>query len=138
MSKAQRTDLRNDTLTFNTISKIAYFDGPTRIKSAQGDLYAEKGTYNTVTRISNFARNAKIDTPGYLLGGDQLVYDERRSTAWRRATSRSFPRRTTSCCAATAAATGAALGRTKLYGAAGRWCAAFRARTPCIWPPTRC
>ena len=70
------TDLRNDTLTFNTISKIATFDGPTRIKSAQGDLYAEKGTYNTVTRVSNFARNAKIDTPGYLLGGDVLVYDQ--------------------------------------------------------------
>jgi lipopolysaccharide export system protein LptA len=70
------TDLRNDTLTFNTSTKIAYFDGPTRIKSTQGDLYAEKGTYNTVTRISNFARNAKIDTPGYLLGGDQLVYDQ--------------------------------------------------------------
>jgi lipopolysaccharide export system protein LptA len=74
--QGQPTDLRNDTLTFNTISKIAYFDGPTRIKSTQGDLYAEKGTYNTVTRVSNFARNAKIDTPGYLLGGDVLVYDQ--------------------------------------------------------------
>jgi len=74
--QGQATDLRNDTLTFNTISKIAYFNGPTRIKSTQGDLYAEKGTYNTVTRVSNFARNAKIDTPGYLLGGDVLVYDQ--------------------------------------------------------------
>jgi len=74
--QGQPTDLRNDTLTFNTVSKIAYFDGPTRIKSTQGDLYAEKGTYNTVTRVSNFARNAKIDTPGYLLGGDVLVYDQ--------------------------------------------------------------
>ncbi|MDJ0365445.1 OstA-like protein [Hymenobacter sp. H14-R3] len=72
----QPTDLRNDTLTFNTISKIAYFNGPTRIKSAQGDLYAEKGTYNTVTRISNFAEKAQIETPGYLLGGDVLVYDQ--------------------------------------------------------------
>ncbi|MVN77415.1 hypothetical protein GO988_13855 [Hymenobacter sp. HMF4947] len=70
------TDLRNDTLTFNTISKIAYFDGPTRIKGSQGDLYAEKGNYNTVTRVAFFQRNAKIDTPGYLLGGDQLVYDQ--------------------------------------------------------------
>jgi len=74
--QGQATDLRNDTLTFNTISKIAYFNGPTRIKSTQGDLYAEKGTYNTVTRVSNFARNAQIDTPGYLLGGDVLVYDQ--------------------------------------------------------------
>jgi len=74
--QGQPTDLSNDTLTFNTSTKIAYFDGPTRIKSTQGDLYAEKGTYNTVTRVSNFARNAKIDTPGYLLGGDVLVYDQ--------------------------------------------------------------
>ena len=71
-----QTDLRNDTLRFNTISKIAYFDGPTRIKGQQGDLYAEKGTYNTITRVAFFQRNAKIDTPGYLLGGDQLVYDQ--------------------------------------------------------------
>ncbi|RZK29583.1 MAG: hypothetical protein EOO57_19130, partial [Hymenobacter sp.] len=75
-AKGGQTDLRNDTLTFNTISKIAYFDGPTRIKGPQGNLYAEKGVYNTVTRVSNFQRNAKIETPGYLLGGDQLVYDE--------------------------------------------------------------
>lgn len=74
--QGQPTDLRNDTLTFNTSTKIAYFDGPTRIKSPQGDLYAEKGTYNTVTRVSNFARKAQIETPGYLLGGDVLVYDQ--------------------------------------------------------------
>jgi len=74
--QGQPTDLRNDTLMFNTSTKIAYFDGPTRIKSAQGDLYAEKGTYNTVTRVSNFARKAQIETPGYLLGGDVLVYDQ--------------------------------------------------------------
>jgi len=72
------TDLRNDTLTFNTISKLATFDGPTRIKSTQGDLYAEKGTYNTVTRVSDFSEKARIDTPGYLLGGDRLVYDQTR------------------------------------------------------------
>ncbi|RZK24280.1 MAG: hypothetical protein EOO56_01965, partial [Hymenobacter sp.] len=75
-AKNGQTELRNDTLTFNTVSKIAYFDGPTRIKGAQGNLYAEKGVYNTITRVSNFQRNAKIETPGYLLGGDQLVYDE--------------------------------------------------------------
>ncbi len=70
------TDLTNDTLTYNTISKIAYFDGPTRIKGSQGNLYAELGNYNTITRVSNFQKNAKIDTPNYLLGGDKLVYDE--------------------------------------------------------------
>ncbi len=77
-AKNGQTELRNDTLTFNTITKIAYFDGPTRIKGTQGNLYAEKGVYNTITRVSNFERNAKIETPGYLLGGDKLVYDEGR------------------------------------------------------------
>ncbi|MGI4885316.1 MAG: OstA-like protein [Janthinobacterium lividum] len=77
-AKNERTDLTNDTLTYNTISKIAYFDGPTRIKGQQGNLYAEKGNYNTVTRVSNFQKSAKIDTPNYLLGGDRLVYDEGR------------------------------------------------------------
>jgi len=75
-TKNGQTELRNDTLTFNTITKIAYFNGPTRIKGTQGNLYAEKGVYNTITRLSNFERNAKIETPGYLLGGDRLVYDE--------------------------------------------------------------
>ena len=77
-AKGERTELTNDTLRFNTISKIAYFDGPTRIKTRQGDLYAEKGTYNTVTKISSFEKNAKLQTPNYLLGGDRLVYDEAR------------------------------------------------------------
>ena len=77
-TKNERTDLNNDTLTYNTISKIAYFDGPTRIKVQQGNLYAEKGNYNTITRVSNFQKSAKIDTPNYLLGGDRLVYDEGR------------------------------------------------------------
>lgn len=70
------SELNNDTLRYNTVSKIAYFNGPTRIKGKQGNLYAEGGSYNTITRVSDFKKNAKIDTPNYLLGGDQLVYDE--------------------------------------------------------------
>ncbi|MCC2547857.1 hypothetical protein LJY25_15515 [Hymenobacter sp. BT175] len=71
-------DITGDTLQYNTISKVVYFFGPTRIKGKQGTLYAENGQYNTLTRVSNFKRNAKIETPNYLLGGDQLVYDEGR------------------------------------------------------------
>ncbi|HEX8328556.1 MAG TPA: OstA-like protein [Hymenobacter sp.] len=70
------SELNNDLLRYNTITKIAYFDGPTRIKGKDGNLYAEGGNYNTITRVSNFKKNAKIDTPNYLLGGDELVYDE--------------------------------------------------------------
>ncbi|NML64047.1 LPS export ABC transporter periplasmic protein LptC [Hymenobacter sp. RP-2-7] len=76
--KGERTDLRTDQLIFNTISKLATFEGPTYIQDQQSELYAERGTYNTITRLSNFERNAKITTPNYLLGGDQLRYDEKR------------------------------------------------------------
>ena len=65
-----------DTLQYNTVSKVAYFFGPTRIKGKDKNLYAENGTYNTVTKVANFGRNAKIETPNYLLGGDKLFYDE--------------------------------------------------------------
>ncbi len=71
------SDLKNDTLRYNTASKLASFNGPTYIKDKKGgSLYAEKGTYNTLTRLSNFEKNAKIDTKDYLLSGDGLVYDE--------------------------------------------------------------
>ncbi|WP_051719062.1 OstA-like protein [Hymenobacter sp. IS2118] len=70
------SELNNDLLRYNTVTKVAYFDGPTRIKGKDGNLYAEGGNYNTITRVSNFKKNAKIDTPNYLLGGDNLVYDE--------------------------------------------------------------
>ncbi|MDO7846786.1 OstA-like protein [Hymenobacter sp. M29] len=70
------SELNNDTLHYNTVSKIATVYGPTRIKGKQGNLYAEGGTYNTITRQSDFKKNAKIDTPNYLLSGDRLVYNE--------------------------------------------------------------
>ncbi|QIX62549.1 hypothetical protein HER32_15730 [Hymenobacter sp. BT18] len=70
--------ITGDTLQYNTVSKVVYFFGPTRIKGARGTLYAENGNYNSRTRVSNFERNAKIETPEYLLGGDKLFYDEAR------------------------------------------------------------
>ncbi|SMB89791.1 OstA family protein [Hymenobacter roseosalivarius DSM 11622] len=71
--------ITTDSLQYNTVSKVAYFFGPTRITGQEGrTLYAENGYYNTITRVSNFQRNAKIETPDYLLGGDKLVYDEAR------------------------------------------------------------
>ncbi|MDX5435852.1 MAG: hypothetical protein LPK03_01580, partial [Pontibacter sp.] len=54
------------------------FQGPTFIQGQQGDLYAEEGTYNTITKVSNFGRNAYILTKEYRLGGDKLYYDQNR------------------------------------------------------------
>jgi lipopolysaccharide export system protein LptA len=49
-AKGGQTDLRNDTLTFNTISKIAYFDGPTR-KRACTTLLLGYLTFSATPRL---------------------------------------------------------------------------------------
>jgi len=66
-----------DTLQYNTLSKVAYFFGPTRLTDRQNQtLYAENGVHNTITGVSVFQKNAKLETPNYLLTGDKLVYDQ--------------------------------------------------------------
>jgi lipopolysaccharide export system protein LptA len=116
-AKGSQTDLRTDTLTFNTISKIAYLNGPTRIKDAQGaNLYAEKGTYNTVTRKSNFERNTKLETPNYLLGGDRLMYDESRQYGEATGHASLLSKKDNILLRGDVGRYWRALGRTKLYG----------------------
>ena len=68
-----------DTLNYNTLSKIAYFLGPTRIKSSdQSDvIYCENGWYNTVTDIAQFNKNSYIITKEHTLKADSLYYDRK-------------------------------------------------------------
>ena len=110
------SELNNDTLRYNTVSKIAYFNGPTRIKGKQGNLYAEGGNYNTLTRVSDFKKNAKIDTPNYLLGGDQLVYDEVKQYGVAKGHVSLISKKDNLMLRGDAGRYWRALGRTKLYG----------------------
>ena len=110
------SELNNDTLRYNTVSKIAYFNGPTRIKGKQGNLYAEGGNYNTITRVSDFKKNAKIDTPNYLLGGDQLVYDELKQYGVAKGHVSLISKKDNLMLRGDAGRYWRALGRTKLYG----------------------
>ena len=110
------SELNNDTLRYNTVSKIAYFNGPTRIKGKSGNLYAEGGNYNTKTRVSDFKRHAKIDTPNYLLGGDQLVYDEVKQYGVARGHVSLTSKKDNLVLRGDAGKYWRALGRTKLYG----------------------
>ncbi len=67
-----------DTLLYNTHSKIAYFLGPTTIKSSKNLVYCENGWYDTHKDISRFSRNAYILTPQQKLQGDSLFYDRKK------------------------------------------------------------
>ncbi|MBF9143388.1 OstA-like protein [Hymenobacter properus] len=110
------SELNNDTLRYNTVTKIAYFNGPTRIKGKQGNLYAEGGNYNTITRVSDFKKNAKIDTPNYLLGGDNLVYDELKLYGVAKGHVSLTSKKDNLVLRGDAGKYWRALGRTKLYG----------------------
>ncbi len=75
-----------DTFQFNTVTEVAYFLGPTVITANNGTvLIADNGgVYKTQEDISNFS-GAAIETPKYLLYGDDLFGD--KSKAYYTATS---------------------------------------------------
>lgn len=68
--------IESDTLQYNTVSKVAYFFGPTYVYSSDGSLYAEKGIYETQTKISRFSGRARAENKEYILRGDSLYFDD--------------------------------------------------------------
>ncbi|MBC8155794.1 MAG: hypothetical protein H7Z72_23135 [Bacteroidetes bacterium] len=71
----EKTTILADSLLYNSLSKIADFQGPTRIISKDGTLIARNGQYNTTTRVSNFRQRATAETDKYILTGDSLNFD---------------------------------------------------------------
>jgi lipopolysaccharide assembly outer membrane protein LptD (OstA) len=61
-----------DTLKYHTVSEIAYFLGPTRIISPENSIYCENGWYDTQKNISQFNKNAYLESDGQYLRGDSL------------------------------------------------------------------
>lgn len=66
-----------DTFQFNTVTEVAYFLGPTVITANNGTVLNanEGGVYKTLEDVSTFT-GASIETPKYLLYGDQLFGDK--------------------------------------------------------------
>ena len=64
-----------DTLRYNTLSKTAFFLGPTYIHSSDNIIYCENGWYNTETQKSTFKTNSYLQTKEQRLKGDSVNYD---------------------------------------------------------------
>jgi lipopolysaccharide export system protein LptA len=64
-----------DTLAYHTVTEIAYFLGPTRIISPENSIYCENGWYDTKHNISQFNKNAYLESSGQYLRGDSLYYE---------------------------------------------------------------
>lgn len=69
--------MNSDTLKYNTASKIVYFQGPTTIKGKDDFIYCENGWYNTIKNISQFNKNAYLQSKQNTLKGDSLYYNRK-------------------------------------------------------------
>jgi len=70
--------IKNDTLKYNTGTRIAYFFGPTNIYGTKDKdtLYTENGLYNTVTEQAYFGKKNSYRQGTKSLKGDSLFYDK--------------------------------------------------------------
>ncbi len=65
-----------DTLKYNSLSKTAYFYGPTTIVSKNDRMYCEYGQYNTEKQIARFSKNAMLATPKNIVIADSMYYEK--------------------------------------------------------------
>ncbi len=75
--KNENYDMESDTLRYNTLTKIAYFFGPSIIKSKENYIYCENGYYDTEQEDSRFSKNAVIVHDHNKLTGDSVVYNRK-------------------------------------------------------------
>jgi lipopolysaccharide export system protein LptA len=67
--------IHTDTMKFNSSTNIAYFFGPTTIRSSENLIYCENGWYDTKKDLSQFKKNAFFVSKEQKLEGDSLFYD---------------------------------------------------------------
>lgn len=68
--------LKTDTLRYNTLTKVAYTDGPTEITNQDGtELLSQGGVFRTIIDQSQFI-DGHIETTDYILEGKELFFDD--------------------------------------------------------------
>lgn len=68
-----------DTLIYGTISKKAWFYGPTVISSATDKIYCNYGWYNTKSEEAVFSKRARIVSGANVISGDSMEYFRKTS-----------------------------------------------------------
>lgn len=75
LTNPEYTITSND-LEYNTSSKISYLKGPSDIKTKDGNIYTENGTYNTETDVANFTAYSKIVNKDFEIEALRLYYEQ--------------------------------------------------------------
>lgn len=68
--------INTDSMHFDTQTEIAYFIGPTEIESDDSFIYCENGWSDTRNNISQFNKNAYIESDTQRMEGDSIYYDQ--------------------------------------------------------------
>jgi lipopolysaccharide export system protein LptA len=68
--------MKADTMDYNTVSKIAYFTGPTELIGDSLYMYCEKGWYDTQKDVTSVWKNAMIDNKKQIVHGDSLYFND--------------------------------------------------------------
>ncbi len=68
----------SDTLMYHTATEVAFFYGPSFIRSDTNTIYCENGWYDTRRDLAQFNENAILYNSNYSLQGDSLFYDRNR------------------------------------------------------------
>ena len=68
--------LLTDTLVYNTVTEVAYFESPTRIYTDSAFIYSELGNYNTASREATSFLASHVDNRGRTIDSDTLYYHD--------------------------------------------------------------
>ncbi|MFY0644497.1 MAG: hypothetical protein JXR19_08525 [Bacteroidia bacterium] len=68
-------EMYSDTLHYNTLSKTAFFFGPTYIYSEENTIFCRNGWYNTEKNTSQFSDGAYIQGETNRLNADSMLYN---------------------------------------------------------------
>ena len=71
--------MNSDTLMYNTLTKTAFFYGPSHIisKDKLDSIYCENGWYNTLLDVARFRERARIYHEQTFLTGDSIYYERK-------------------------------------------------------------
>ena len=68
--------INTDTLRYNTVTKTAYFFGPTTLFSNADKMYCEKGQYDTRRQLAMFSKNAVLVSGKNMMAADSIYYEK--------------------------------------------------------------
>jgi len=83
-------EVTSDTLQYSSFNRLVYLKGPSKIVGKDGTLYANDGTYNTLTQVSNFQNRATVDYGLYTLTANRIYYDQKNDAGFAEGNVESF------------------------------------------------